>query len=48
MEFCSADCHDQSEAYWDGFMGSDPAPPHQVGPCMQHGRMNCYDCNEEL
>jgi hypothetical protein len=26
----------------------DDPPDHQTGPCMQHGRMNCFDCNEEL
>jgi len=46
QEFCCAECADQSEQFWDGFMGTDPAPP--VGPCMLHGRVNCWDCNEEL
>lgn len=26
----------------------DEPPYHQTGPCMKHGRMNCFDCNEEL
>ena len=53
--YCDMEDHENESAVDECVHACEPEPEevdempyHQSGPCMQHGRMNCFDCNEEL